>query len=217
MGLAHAVDADPDIVVAGCRDRADVVLVDQGAVRGEPDVETERLRAMRDLEDVGPEQRLAAREDQHRHPERSQIVHDREDLRGGEFAREVAVRGDGAVLAGEVAAPDQVPDHHRSPWFSSRPKGSGLDQLAHVLGDSEHGQPSGVSAGSGHVHGSAASGGPERRSRRETKRVIVCSNLLPLETSPRGLKKLTNRRPPAADPRPRRIGHRRERRPPRSS
>ena len=44
-----------------------------------------------------------------------------------------------AVLAGQVAAPDEVPDHHRPARSPRRSDRGRLDQLVHVLGDSEHG------------------------------------------------------------------------------
>ena len=80
------------------------------------------LGALGDLEDVGPQQRLAPRQDQHRHPEGLQLVHHPEDLIGAQLAGEVLVGRDRiTVLAGEVAAPDEVPDHHRARRVALRP------------------------------------------------------------------------------------------------
>ena len=96
--------------------------VDQRAVGGQADVEAHRLGAARDLENIRPQQRLAAGKDQHRHAESLQVVHHREDLRGRQLAGKILVgRNRVAVLAGQVAAPDQVPDHHRSGRIALRP------------------------------------------------------------------------------------------------
>ncbi len=113
--FADAVEADADIVVA---DRGDAVgggLVDQRAVGRQADIKAHRLGAGGDVEDVGAQQRLAAREDQHRHAEGLQVVHDPEHLLGRQLAGEIDIAGDRvAVLAHQVAAPDEIPDHHRA-------------------------------------------------------------------------------------------------------
>ncbi len=132
--VAATVETDADVVETDVGDAIDVRCVDQRAVGGEPDVEAHRLGAPRDVEDIGTQQRLAARQDQHRHMERLEIVHHRKHFGRAEFAREIVIGGDGvAVLAGEIAAPDQVPDHHRPGRIAARPDRSRRDDLLHEL------------------------------------------------------------------------------------
>jgi hypothetical protein len=113
--------------------------VDEGAVGRQAQVEAERLAARRDVEQVLAQQRLAAREDERAHVERLEVVHHREHLAGLQLAGEVDVGGDRvAVHARQVAAPDQVPDHHRA-GGSGRARGRrGLQDLVHEAGDAEH-------------------------------------------------------------------------------
>jgi hypothetical protein len=42
------------------------------------------------------------------------------------------------VLAGQVAAPDQVPDHHRPGWITLRPERRRVFDFLHVLRYPEH-------------------------------------------------------------------------------
>ena len=122
VGLADAVEADSHVVEVGGGDGVDVGGVDQRAVGRQAHVEAHLLGPPGDLEDVGPQQRLAPRQDQHRHPEGLQLVHHPEDLIGAQLAGEVLVGRDRiTVLAGEVAAPDEVPDHHRARRVALRP------------------------------------------------------------------------------------------------
>ena len=133
------VEADADIVETGRGDAGGHGLVDQRAVGGQPHVELQRLGAGRDLEDVRAQQRLAAGKDQHRYAEGFEVVHSAADLRRGELPREVDVGGDGvAVLAAQVAAAHQVPDHHRSARTAALRQRRRLAQLLHVLRDSQH-------------------------------------------------------------------------------
>ncbi len=135
---ADAVQAHADIVVADLGDALGRRLVDQRPVRGQADIEAHCLRPGRDGEDVGPQQWLAAGEDQHRNARGLQVVHDLEDLLGRELAREVHVAGERvAVDAVQVAAPDQVPDHHRARRLRVAHR-RGLDELAHELAQAEH-------------------------------------------------------------------------------
>ena len=146
--LAQAVQADAHVVEAHGGDAVGHGLVDQGAVGRQARVELHVPGAFGDLEDVGPHQRLAAREDQHRHPVGLEVVHHAEHFLRGQLALVVVVgRQRVAVLAGQVAAADQVPDHHRPRRLAAAPaggngvgaRGLGLRELAHVLADAEHG------------------------------------------------------------------------------
>ena len=109
-------------------------------------MQCQRLGARRDVEQVLAQQRLAAREDQRRHARGLEVLQHPEHLGRAELAREVDVRGDRvAVHARQVAAPHQVPDHHRpgrlAPWRAgSAPRGErrGPDDFLHETRDSEH-------------------------------------------------------------------------------
>jgi len=137
--LANAVEADADVVKVSLRDTADVGFVDQRAVGGETDVEAQALGPLRDVEDVRPQQRLAAGENQHRHAEALEVVHHGIDLLRAQFAGEVLVGGDRvAVLAGEVAAADQVPDDDRPRRIALLAQRRGMGDFFHVPRDSEH-------------------------------------------------------------------------------
>ncbi len=115
VGFLDAVQADADVIEADGGNAVDIAFVDQRAVGGQADVEAHVLGAVGDVEDVGPQQRLAAGENQHRHAEALEVVHHGEDFGGGQLAGEILVgRNRVAVLAGQVAAPDQIPDHHRA-------------------------------------------------------------------------------------------------------
>ena len=72
---ADAIQAHADIVVADLGDAIGGRLVDQGTVGGKAGIEAHRLGALRDVENVRAQQRLAAGKDQHRHTEGAQIVH----------------------------------------------------------------------------------------------------------------------------------------------
>ncbi|MNQ96354.1 hypothetical protein D3C85_1119540 [compost metagenome] len=139
VGGADAVEADADIVEADVGDAANVGRIDQRAVAGQADVEAHLLGATADVVDVRAQQRLAAGQDQHRHAEGLQVVHHREHLGGAQFTGEVLVGGDGvAVLAGQVAAADQVPDQHRAARRARRCDGGGLQQALQVVGEAQH-------------------------------------------------------------------------------
>jgi hypothetical protein len=127
VGLADAVEADADVVESRLGDAVDVGFVDQRAVGRQADVEAHGLGAAGDVEDVRPQQRLAAGEDQHRHAEGLEVVHHAEDFLGRQLAGEILVGGNRvAVLAGQVAAPDQVPDHHRAGRIALRAERRGV-------------------------------------------------------------------------------------------
>ena len=118
----QAIEADADVVEARGGHAVGHRAVDQRAVGGQADIETLRLRARGDLEQIGPQQRLTAGENQHRNLEGFQIVHRVTDLGVRQLARVVVIgRKRIAVLARQVAAPDQVPDHDRS-WRRGAPR-----------------------------------------------------------------------------------------------
>jgi len=142
VDLAHAIQTDADVVIADRRNPLDVGLADQGTVAGQPHIEPHLLGTPGYFEYIRPQQRLSARQDQHRNAEALQVLHDLEHLLGREFAGKILVRrGCIAVLAGEIAAPDQVPDHHRpgrggdlgAPRWRTR-----IGQGLQVTGETEH-------------------------------------------------------------------------------
>ena len=95
------------------------VLGDAHTVRADDDPESALRRAPDNLEDVAPQQRLAARQDRQAfRRERGNLVDDPEAFRGAELApigevlradQRRAARVEVAVLAGEVAAVGEVP------------------------------------------------------------------------------------------------------------
>ena len=145
---ADAVQTDAHVVEPGLLDAVGHRGVDQRAVARQPDIEAHRPGARGDLEQVGTQQRLAAGEDQHRHAEGLQVGHHLEDLGGAEFACVVVVgRQRVAVLAGQVAAADQVPDDDRAArlqpaWWRHRPVAFGRGQQPHILRNTKHGHSS---------------------------------------------------------------------------
>ena len=139
MGGADAIKGNADIVVADVTDAVGKTGVDQGAVAGEPDIEAHRLGALGYLEDVAPHQRLAAGQDQHRYAEPFEVVHHVKDFLGRKFVGEVDVAGDRiAVLASQVAASDQVPDHHRPGRLAHRPRQRRLADVAKIMAEAKH-------------------------------------------------------------------------------
>ena len=104
---------------SGFREAPRHVLRDAHAVGADDDPESALRRAPDDLEDVAPQERLAARQDRHAfRRERGDFVDDPEALVGAELApigevlRADLRRAAGveiAVLAGEVAAVGEVP------------------------------------------------------------------------------------------------------------
>jgi len=134
MRGADAVERHPDVVEVAVGDAVNVGRVDEGAIGRQADVEAQRLGAAGDVEDVGPQQWFAAGEDQHRHAKTLQIIHHRKDFFAAQFAREVPVGGDRvAVFAGQVAAPNEVPDHDRRWRIPLRTGWSRCRELLHVL------------------------------------------------------------------------------------
>ena len=90
----------------------------------------------------GPQQRLAAGQDEHRHLEALEVVHHRIDLLGPQLAGKIGVgRNRIAMLAGQVAAPDQVPDDHRAGRIALGAERRRRGDFLHVLGDAKHGFP----------------------------------------------------------------------------
>jgi len=139
VGFLQSVDADTDIVVADAGNAVDHAFVDERAVGGQADVKAHGLGTARDVEDIGPQQRLAAGQDQHRDMKTLEVVHHLIDFSGGQLAGEVGVGGNRvAVLAGEVAAPDQIPDHHRTGRIAFWPERCRVRNFLHVLRDAKH-------------------------------------------------------------------------------
>jgi hypothetical protein len=146
---ADAVQADADVVEAGPCHAVGHRRVDQGAVGGQADVEAHGLGAVGNVEQVRPQQRLAAGEDEHRHAGGLEVVHDAEDLGGAELAAVLMVGREGvAMFAGEVAAADEVPDDDRPRQHCAAPRRQcgvaaaalGGGEVAQVVGDAEHGE-----------------------------------------------------------------------------
>ena len=139
MGFTDTVEADADIVEIDFSDLLDVFLGDQGPVGGQADIEAHLLGALRDFEDIRSQQRLAARQDQHRHMKTLEVVHDLVDFVGRQLTRKVLVRRNRvAMLAGQVATSNQVPDHHRAGWLAYGTERCRVGYFLHVLGDTEH-------------------------------------------------------------------------------
>ena len=147
MHVADAVHRDADVIKAGALDAVGHGLVHQGAVGGQRHAgKAQPLGLGRQLEDVGAQQRLAARQDQRRHAEGSQIGHDRDHLARTQLAAEILVGGAGiTVAAQQIAAPHQIPDHHRPPWVAARAQRRRRIQFAQELAQAEHGSPLQVS------------------------------------------------------------------------
>lgn len=144
VGLAQAVEADADVVEAGLGDALDVAFVDQRTVARQRHEHPGLARMGGDLEEVRVHQRFAAGEDQHAHSGGAQVVDAAKDFRGLQLATEVAVGGGGVtVLAGQVAAPRQVPDHHRgAPAAGAARRRRVLGEAAQVMADPQHGRSS---------------------------------------------------------------------------
>jgi len=114
MNRFQAVDADADIVVLRRSHLLDIALVDQRAVGRQRHEEALFAGMGGELEDVVPQQRLATGKDQHTHTGFVQIVDDLQGFARIQLVAKFAVGGGGvAVLAGQVAAPQQIPDNHR--------------------------------------------------------------------------------------------------------
>jgi len=86
------------------------------------------------------QQRLAARQNQHRHFKSLQIIHHCVDFRRGQLARKIFVRRRGvAMFTSKITAANQIPNHHRRRWLARRFNRGRCDKLAHVLAKSKHG------------------------------------------------------------------------------
>ena len=109
------VQADADIVEPRLRDGPHHLIVDQGPVGGQRQMEAHRPGVGRQFEQVGTQQRLAAGQDQRRYAIALQVVQHRERLERRQFTGELAIgRESVAVQAGEVAAAHQIPDDDRA-------------------------------------------------------------------------------------------------------
>ncbi|MDT4859434.1 hypothetical protein FQZ97_939420 [compost metagenome] len=138
--LAQAVQADAHVVEACCGDAVGHGGVDQRAVGGQAGVEAHGARAVGDVEDVGPHQRLTAGEDEHRHAKGLEVVHHRGHLVPAQLTGVFVVGREGvAVFAGEVAAPDQVPNNN---W--AHPRRASPDPLKGAALAVWQSQPGGV-------------------------------------------------------------------------
>ena len=144
-----AIETHPDVVEPHGGNGVDGARIDQGAVARQAHVHAQALGPACDLEDVRSHERLAARQNQHPHPARMQVVQDAEHLGGVELAGKLLVGGAGiAMLAQQVALPDQVPDHHRP---ASRATRGTLrrhrligQQGLEIGGHAQHGQLQGI-------------------------------------------------------------------------
>ena len=115
-------------------------FVDQRSVAGQGGVETQRFAAAGDIEDVRTQQGFAARQNQCRHLEGFEIIHHPENLPGTQLTRKILVRRNGiAVLTGQIAAADQVPDDDRTGRLAVRADGRRRGYFLHELRNSEHG------------------------------------------------------------------------------
>ncbi len=145
MHRFQAIDADADVIEPDRGDARDVAFVDQRAVGRQGDEEALVASVIGQLEDVAAQQRLAAGEDQHAHAGFVQIVDHAERLGGVQLVAEFAVGGGCiAVPAGQVAAPEQVPDHHgwalAADTAGAEHRRGRLGQGAQVMADSQHGR-----------------------------------------------------------------------------
>ena len=75
MRLAHAVNADTNVVVVDIRNGIDITLIDKRTVGRQTRIETHFLRTAGDIKDIRTKQRLATGKDQYRDLEGMQIVH----------------------------------------------------------------------------------------------------------------------------------------------
>ncbi len=139
----QAVDADADVVVLRGGDLLDVLLVDQRAVGRQCNEEAALARVLGQFENVVAQQRFAAGKDQYADTGFVKIVDDLEGFGGVQLVAKYAVGGGGvAVLAGQVTAPQQVPDHHRRPCATgaacAQYRHGGPGEGTQVMADSQH-------------------------------------------------------------------------------
>ncbi|MNE11619.1 hypothetical protein D3C80_1043860 [compost metagenome] len=142
VGGLKAIDADADVVEAGRANLGDVALIDQRAVARQGDEHALVAGMGTEQEQVAAQQRLAAGENQHLDPGIGQVIDHLQGRFGIQLVTKHAVgRGGVAVLAGQVATPEQVPDHHRraraARWAGARGRAV-AGQGAQVLADSQH-------------------------------------------------------------------------------
>ncbi|MNI47268.1 hypothetical protein D3C73_1017780 [compost metagenome] len=142
VGSLQAIDTDAHVIELRRTDVRDVVFVDQRAVGGQRDKEPLGPGVGAQHEQVVAQQRFAAGQDQHLDPGLVQVI-DHGHRRGGvQFvAKHTVGRGGVTVFAGQVAAPEQVPDHHRCAVASrgAGPGGGrGAGQRSQVLADPQH-------------------------------------------------------------------------------
>ena len=127
VGLADAVEADADVVVADiarcgrCCLRRSRCRWWTARRRSPSPWRAREISKMSGRSSGSPPERISTGT-----PKRFEVVHHGEDFAGDQLAGEIRVGGDRiAVLAGQVAAPDQVPDHHRARRPARRRSGVG--------------------------------------------------------------------------------------------
>ena len=139
MRRAEPVEADADIVIADICDAPGEFGVDQRAVGGQGRIEAEIDRALRNVEYVRAQQRLAAGQDQDGRTRGLDVVHHAEDLGCRQLAGKIDIRGDGiAMLALQIAAPHEIPDDDGARQIAMRSDRRRRAQFAQELRQSEH-------------------------------------------------------------------------------
>src|SRR5690554_4245198 len=139
VGGLQTVNADAHVVVAYGFDLADVFFGDQGAVGRKAHVKAHFLGPVGNLVNVRAHQRLTARQDQYRNTVGFEVVHHGVDFFSAQFTLEVDIGRDRvAVFAGEVAAADEVPDHHRATGLGHRAHRARIHQGLDVAGHAKH-------------------------------------------------------------------------------
>src|SRR5699024_5154261 len=114
VGFGQAIDADADVVVADIGNLVDIVFGNQRAIGGQRQKEALAGSIFRQGKDVRPHQGFATAQYQHPYAGIMQVIDHAQGFGGVQFAPEMGIGGRGvAVLAGQVAAPQQVPDNHR--------------------------------------------------------------------------------------------------------
>ena len=111
--FTQTIQADADVIKINRRDAIGHRRINQRAIGRKAGVKPHGLGACSDFKNIGTQQRLTPREDEHRHAKVVQIVHHLKDLMRAQLACVVMIgRLRVAMLASEVAATDQIPDHH---------------------------------------------------------------------------------------------------------
>ncbi len=107
--VVDAVEADLHVDVVHARQPAGLVGGHQPAVGRELHADALRDAVLDDLEEVGPQHRLAAADVDVEHPQPAQVVDDGLHLVGGELVRVAGARGAEAVDALQVAGVGPLP------------------------------------------------------------------------------------------------------------